>query len=331
MVEAGFQISPAAEAITPDSIKTSLPSASVPVVEEDFKVTPAELAFRLNYASNYCASSSAEAYAKCAKTLRTCNHDDPPCGIGTACWEHVVCSIVWSDIEFGSANEEVGSLEAEPSKDNEEEGTLEVEASDDNGKEGTLEAEASNESPAVELYPFLSTVSCSGACLRPLSSNECTAGGIATSLADCLSVAVGEMCEHRGECGVGANIGNCPGGRDVFMRVMVGQCGPETTDSPSPDEGSWSLLPTMRVTPSLAPSSSSGHSFNDVNDIMNNDNSNLADDSSGRYGGSLGLPREEEDSRPGAWWKWYEPNGSTRLFTTPILQLLCYTIIVLAV
>jgi hypothetical protein len=76
--------------------------------------------------------------------------------------------------------------------------------------------------------PFLtqtvekSSITCGHTCLRPLSSRECAAGssiGAFDSLPNCLNVDVGELCESNGECGDAFTVNNCPGGKDVFMRV----------------------------------------------------------------------------------------------------------------
>jgi len=69
-----------------------------------------------------------------------------------------------------------------------------------------------------------SSIKCGDTCLRPLTSQECESGnkiGAFMSLSSCSNVRVGEFCESKGECGDTVNVGNCPGGQNVFMRVDV--------------------------------------------------------------------------------------------------------------
>jgi len=289
---ASFPVSPSPVAISPEKVVTSPPVSVVP--EDDYKLTSGELANRLNYANNYCASSSEEVNAKCASSLRTCNFGDPPCKQRTACYENVICSIIWSNIEFESPNE------------------------------SAPEIETAEESPPKS-DSVSSAVSCNQICLRPLSANECIAGGDAiASLPDCVSVvAVGQMCENKDECGGGAhaNISQCPGGRGIFMRILSEQCGTSTTDSPSTDGSHHSFPPSINAPPSSKPSLSDEYDLNGTH--MDHNNSNPVGDSVGEYEEFSGLKRKDDDSGPGAWWTWYDTSRSTRLYAMPMFSLLC--------
>ena len=159
-------LAPSRVTIAPAKVETMPPTS-----EGEFSLSTEELEHRLKFANNYCASSLEDAKARCATTLRTCNTGEMPCAIGTACFEHVVCYIPESiDDSESSALAQSGA------------------------------SSTSSLSPAATVV--LNTVSCKEICLRPLSETECVVGGDElTSLPDCLSVAIGEMCENRGECG----------------------------------------------------------------------------------------------------------------------------------
>jgi len=312
-------------------VVTSSP-VSVSSPEEDYKLTPGELAHRLNYANNYCASSLTEANAKCSTSLRTCNHWEPPCKVGTACWENIICSIIWANIDFGSDNEEANAPGDEPSKGissefnfssnaaSEEKGASEIEVA----KESTSEIVAAKESSPVS-DSSLSAVPCSGICLRPLNANECmTKASMIASLPSCVGVAVGEMCENMGECegGVPTNIGNCPGGKDMFMRVLAEQCGGSSMmEAPYSYESSSSLSPWIHASTSPAPSLSAEHGLNGTPNI---NSEHHADGSGGGYDEFFELPPKQEEavSRPGAWWIWVDSNNSIRLRAMPHPSLL---------
>jgi len=283
--------SPSPIAILPGRDET--PSSVSAVSEEDYKLTPAELAQRLNFVNNYCASTSAEAKDKCATSLRTCNFGDPLCAKGLTCYENMVCSIIWSDMELGSAEESPPDI----------------------SKEIPPESDSSSSRSAV---------SCNGMCLRPLSASECMAGGdTITSLPRCLDSAIGEMCENQGGCrgGADAYMSNCPGGRDVFIQVFMERCVASATNSPSTDGSHHSLQPTVQASPSSKPSLSAQN-----NSTVAHNNSDPVDDYVGENEDFSVLARQGDDSRPGAWWKMYETSGSIRLIAMPVLLLLSTTI-----
>jgi len=268
-------------------LSQGVPSEETPaqVPKDDHELTAGELANRLSHANNYCAASEAEVNAECAaSSLRTCNVGDPPCTQGNGCYENVVCKIVWSDVAFDS-------------------------------DESAAETETAQDSLPNSGSPLRALVPCNGRCLRPLSANECMAGGDAiTSLPDCLSVAVGEMCEHRrGECGAGAqaHISACAGGRDILMRVFEEQCSAATTEPPSTHASDRALPP-----PSHAPLSSKPTSPEEFPA-----NSAHVDTSDGTHEEFFGPSTREGNDWPGAWWTLSNTNGATRTYRVPIF---CY-------
>lgn len=277
--------------------------------EEDYKLTADELAQRLNFENNYCASSSAEAMAKCATSLRTCNFGDPPCTQGLACYGDMVCSIIWSDIEFGPVGE--SSESDTPSSGM---GGDQVQTSPDSN---SPESDSS----------FSSAVSCNGMCLRPLSADECRAGGDAiASLPNCLNSAVGDMCENEDGCIVAGDIyyiSNCPGGRNVFVRVFSEQCVVMTTGAPSTDPNYLSSKPTVPASSSPKPSSSAPNNYTDT--YLDRDNSYPGYNSGVDNEEFSGLAPKDGDPRPGGWWR-LPASCSTRLLATTMLSLVSTTI-----
>ena len=271
---------------SPSSPLHMLPSKEKPspFSKNDYKLTSGELANRLSYANNYCASSEEEVNAKCAtQLLRTCNSGDPPCAVGNGCYENVMCKITWSDIEFESGKNEV-------------------------------ETEIASENLSESSSLLRALVSCNGRCLRTLSASECVAG----FLPDCLSVAVGEMCEHQGECGVGANVQTtkCPGGREIFIRVFVEQCSTSTTDPTIAPVEYQTLSPSSHASFSLKPSSLDGYHLN-ITHV------NVSDGKDEEF--TEPRTRKEVDF-PGAWWTRRDANDSIKMFQEPKLLLLCCTV-----
>lgn len=291
--ETNSPVSPSPVAILPGRVETSSPVFAVS--EEDYILTPAELAQRLNFVNNYCASSMAEAEDKCATSLRTCNFGDPFCADGLTCYENVICSIIWSGMELGSAEESPPEISEEIP-------------------------------PESDSSSSRSVVSCNGMCLRPLSASECMAGGdTVTSLPKCQNSGIGEMCENEGGCSGGADayISNCLGGRGVFIQVFLEQCVASATESPSTGGRDQSLQPTISPQP-FTPSLSVHNDSTDAR--INQHNSDPANDYFDENEDFSVIPRQGDDSKPGAWWEWYEASGSTRLFTTPVLSLLSIAI-----
>jgi len=318
--EATFPISPQPAATSSDG-EADVPSLDSTLVrEEDYKLTSGELAQRLNYSNNYCASSSKEAGAKCASSLRTCNPGDPPCPLGTGCWENIICSIVWSDMEFGPANNEESTPESE---------TL-LESPPPESISFPSEINTSKESPSPDESDYSSNAfPCNGACFRPLSVDECTAGGAMIAwLPSCLDIDVGQMCENRGECGGAARAGNnnCPGGMDVLLRVVAEQCGSLLMESSSAGANQPSLPPLIQAITSPAPSSIADYVLDGYDVTTNHNDSNHEDTPHGEFEGFFGSTREQEDSRPGAWWKWEGSNSSMRHCAVSILSLFICTI-----
>jgi len=270
-----------------------VPSQGIPLTisKGDYELTAGELTNRLSYANNYCASSEEEVNTKCAtSSLRTCNFGDPPCTQGSGCYKDMICKIIWSDIQFESDQNEP-------------------------------EVETGRESRPESGLLLRALVSCNGRCLRPLSDNECTSvvGDAVAFIPNCLSVAVGEMCEHQGECGVGANIhiSKCPGDREIFMRVFVEQCSTSATEPPSTSGKYQSLPPSTHLSFSSKPSSSDGYHLNsthvNASDGKNEEFTEL-------------LPTNKEIDFPGAWWTGSYTNGSTRMHQEPFLLLLCLAV-----
>ena len=66
-----------------------------------------------------------------------------------------------------------------------------------------------------------------GICLTPIPSSECP---LNADLAQCDTVADGELCEGDGECGTVSDLDNCNGGYDVYSktnrssRIDAGTC-----------------------------------------------------------------------------------------------------------
>lgn len=278
----------------PDEVQTSPPVSFAK--EGDYTLTPAELAQRLNFPNNYCATSSDEAKAKCATSLRTCNFGDPPCTFGFSCFGNIDCSIIWSDI---------GSIASADDKEEEDSSSEMVEP-----KETLPESDS-----------YSGSVLCNGICLRPLSANECEAGiQMISSISNCFESSIGEMCENDGsECiggeGPGEYFSSCPSDRHVFMRIFDEQCGTlvtQHTHAPS-SESYHSSEPTSFAPPSPTPTLSvSSNTTRKDHNISNM----TADDL---------VAEEDEDSwsdnndflddRPHAWWTW-EGNGSyCRIFS----------------
>jgi len=318
--EATFSISPQPAATSSDG-EVDVPSPNPALVrEEDYILTPGELAHRLNYANNYCASSSKEAGAKCASSLRTCNPGDPPCGLGTGCWENIICSIAWSDMEFGPANNEENTPESE---------TL-LESPPPQSVSFPSEINTPKESPSPDESDYSSNAfPCNGACLRPLSVNECTAGGTMIAwLPSCLDIDVGQMCENKGECGGVARVNNsnCPGGMDVLLRVLAEQCGSLLIESSTAVGNHPSFLPLIQAIASPAPSSIADNVLNGYDVTANHNDSNNEDTPSGEFEGLFGSTREDDDSRPSGWWKWEGNDSSMRSCVVPILSPFICTI-----
>ena len=275
----------------PVEIESSSPVPSVASreAEEEYTLTPAELAQRLNSENNYCATTSEEAKSKCATTLKTCNFGDPPCASDRICYGNVVCSIIWSSVGVGQSVEESPSEEIVVTE------------------------------PPPESDSFSGSVSCNGMCLRPLSSNECLAGGEAlVSLPDCLDISIGGMCEDVGSGCIIDGVdtvyaSNCPGGRHVFMRVFDEKCG-TLTGSPS------SPTPTVFAPPSTKPSLSASHENSNATYIDHSlTNETESKDASEGFSSF-------HDDRPGAWWTWDEETniGSRRI---PLIPSLFITVI----
>ena len=173
-------------------------SSSVSAVsDENYKLTEEELAQRLNFANNYCASNPADIKAKCSTSLRTCNIGDPPCAEGLACYGNVPCINTLSDVVPETADV---SADIPPESDS-----------------------------------SFGAIFCNGMCLRTLTVNECVSlGGAVLSLPACYDVTVGELCDSEGECAGGAGyISNCPEERDIFVTLSVDHCGVSTPDLPS--------------------------------------------------------------------------------------------------
>jgi len=164
------------------------------------------------------------------------------------------------------------------------------------------------------------------------------------ALPDCLSVAVGEMCEDNGECGgvTHENISVCPRGRHILKRVLSQHCGqtPSPTESPFVDVNHHSLAPSFHETSSPKPSLYSTHAMDDTHIIdyktsndtpMDDHNSDPTVDSVGEYEAYPGMSNEKDDTGPGpgpgAWWTWTEANCSIELCAIPMLSLvLCHVI-----
>lgn len=182
-------------------------------------LSPEELANRLQLTNSYCAASLQEAKDKCSLALTTCNDNDPPCVIGTACFGNVVCSM--------------------PGENPTESSNL---AADEDTRESS---QVPSTSPSVAAPLLLSPVSCGQICLRPLIKEECT--GVGNSIlhfSDCASVGVGQICQSLGECGPKALIHNCRG-HSVYIRVLPDQCSQLTTDdAPMGTTSSPSLPPS---------------------------------------------------------------------------------------
>ena len=296
-------LSPSTSPITrlPVGIESSSPVPSVASeeeAEEEHTLTPAELAQRLNSENNYCATSSEEAKSKCATTLKTCNFGDPPCTMGLICYGNVVCSIIWS---------EVGKLES----------------IEESSSEEIVVTEPESDS-------FSGSVSCSGMCLRPLSANECLAGGDAlASLPDCLDISIGGMCEDVGNrCIDGADTAyasNCPGGRHVFMRVFDEKCGTFTTGDSSP-------TPTVFAPPSTKPSLSASNDNSNATYMDHSITNETESEDASEAWGNEGLSGfQRDDDRPGAWWTWDETNNGQCMLSFNIPSLLTTVIFILCI
>ena len=283
-------LSPSTSPITrlPFGIESSFPSAASGEEVESSTLTPAELAQRLNSENNYCATSSEEAKAKCATTLKTCNFGDPPCTMGLICYGNVVCSIIWS---------EVGKLES----------------IEESSSEEIVVTEPESDS-------FSGSLSCNGMCLRPLSSNECLAGGEAlASLPDCLGISIGGVCEDVGNrCMDGADTAyasNCPGGRHVFMRVFDEKCGQEGSIQNQTNHNNSSPTPTGFTPLSTKPSLSESHDNSNATFMDHSITNDTESEDASEGWGNEGLSGfQRDDDRPGAWWTWDATNnGPCRL------------------
>ena len=328
---------------SPDEAATTFSTTITEAFDQDedsYQLTPDELAHRLNFANNYCASNTEEAKAKCATSLRTCNFEDPPCKQGLWCIGDVVCSIEWSDMDLKSPGiayppEEIESSAAKGGAFESYESSSATGRSPDDFESTSQEGSPSESGSVADELP------CNGMCLRPLNANECMPHvNTLTLLPDCSNVAVGDMCESiMGECtDVVARISNCPGGRDIFMRVLVEKCGGASmVDSPSMN-GSYGSIPPALQSPSV-PSSQPSSLAQDIpggTHMDHNNNFNPVDDSGGIdedfFGKDFfGTAGQEDEPAPGGWWIWDETSGSTRLFTMPMLLLLCSSITVVLI
>jgi len=281
--------------------------------EEEYKLTAAELTQRLNFENNYCAASLDEAKAKCASTLRTCNYGDPPCdGVRHACFGNVVCSIIWTDVDFDkSASDQVDTTESpdigfyEPSA---EQASPEIEVED-------------AENPTSQSGSSLSSVNavlCSNMCLRPLSADECVAASnVESSLQACIDSSIGDVCEtaEGGDCSDGYK-SNCPGSRNIFVRVLGEQCGALPTNPPA-DESGFSLSPAIDTGVSPQPSSKVH--------ITTPDGTHDGYDSFG-YTEDPAVGAQEVSGNGNApdktgWWTRQELNGSVRMPCVPALLI----------
>lgn len=191
-------------------------TSSLPTVEST--LSSDDLASRINFSNSYCASSLQDAKNNCATTLRTCNPDDPPCVIGTACFGNVICSLPGAAIQNEPS---ISPLEAI-----------------------NLLSSIPSQSPSPPVPLKLGTISCGQICLRPLNEEECK--GVVVSVPefpDCLGIDIGEMCQTRGECGPIAFLYNC-NGISVFVRAFPHECSP-TADAISSDVAPQSSQPEL--------------------------------------------------------------------------------------
>ena len=154
--------------------------------------------------------------------------------------------------------------------------------------------------------PPENSASCDGVCLVPLLADECPIGDAASAyLPDCLSIAVGGVCEGAGDCGTNVELNNC-GDRDIYTRVFLEKCSSKT-DSISSVEN----IETMQLI-STAPSSSEPPSAAVINvaypnGTMPNNNSGADvgpeefDEQQGYFDNS---PPENVELRGiGTWWR----------------------------
>lgn len=56
-----------------------------------FSLSEEEVAQRMSNPNNYCARSLQEILTSCSYALKTCNADDPMCGLGTNCFGNIIC------------------------------------------------------------------------------------------------------------------------------------------------------------------------------------------------------------------------------------------------
>ena len=164
---------------------------------------------RLGQVNNFCASSLQDAEENCSKKLVTCNDDDPPCALGTACFGNILCN-------------SSGDIVQDADRDN----TNPPVVSDEN-----ISEYPSYSPSAIQLFvPVL----CGDICLRPLVPVECISlGNSILILSDCVSVGVGQHCQSLGECGPNALIRNCRA-HNVFMRALPADCLQNTSPQPTP-------------------------------------------------------------------------------------------------
>lgn len=195
---------------------TILSTTDSPLSSADITVTEEELANRLQNANNFCASSLQDAEENCATKLVTCNDDDPPCALGTACFGNISCN---------SSGDGVQDVAQDVAQDDLEPPVISQEKS-------------ISESPSSSLSPsaiqLLAPVPCGDICLRPLEPVECiSAGNSILTLSNCVSVGVGQLCQSLGECGPNALIRNCRA-HNVFMRTLPADCGQNSSPQPTP-------------------------------------------------------------------------------------------------
>lgn len=292
VVETDAPISASPTTKNPTSSPSYIPS-SYPSSVELSGLSIDELSYRLNFANNYCATSLDDAKDRCTtSSMMTCNEGDPPCAAGTACFGNVLCSLPMDYVSNPTLSPKLAP----------------------NDEQASISA------------------ICGGVCLVSLDTADCPVGDAANAfLPDCLSVAVGGVCEGNGECGTNPELKNC-GNRNIYTREFYEKCS-SNSDSTTASVESFSSQPSSAPShssfiPSSAPITTSEHPSLFVDPSLHNVSITAIDHSNDTIIHIDKVPEsvqlKETQNEPGEWTWWaYVPSNSssTRKFFSISLYL----------
>ncbi|KAL7439549.1 hypothetical protein ACHAXM_006766 [Skeletonema potamos] len=186
-----------------------------------------------------------------------------------------------------------------------------------------------------------SSINCGGSCLRLLTVEECESGsktGAFLSLSSCSNVRVGEICKSNGECGDTANVGSCPGGQNVFMRVdgchsildsitSTGEDENQTASKHVLDGSSLATIPTEPIEQTISgieDQTSTGEDENQTASKHMLNGSSIATIPTGPIEQTVSGEEDQKASLTNAWWRDENNRGSIK--PNASLLLICNAI-----